>query len=703
MSWNELDELPPIFFPSEANIDKELFAPLARNSTSLDCMVGYFTSGVLGELANAIASYLKIASNEPMRFIVSPNLSSSDLLAIQSAYESGEEYFSILFPDIYLTESEIKKHTVAALAHLVVEKKLELRVALKKSGLFHAKVWLFETENGLASVHGSSNATVGGMLNNFEQLVVDLSWLNFRSHSVNVIFKEKFNKIWNSEEEGIVTIGLNQETLSHIQDVNRVNPGAADKFEALFEKLYQSTHDLSGNYSTSNDRKLKIPNYINYQEGEFAHQGDAVTAWEENNRKGILAIATGGGKTYTSLIAATLLAEEVGSLFVVVAVPTKNLMIQWEDDVSEFDLVPINTNNYSPSAINKTIKTSLRNLRLKNSAVEIIILTHNALVSGNLDFKVGATPALLIVDEVHNIGSEKSQENFPKGFDYLLALSATYERQYDEEGTNFLLETFDKVVYEYGLDKAIGSCLVNYKYHAHFVSLTAEEADDFIDLTYQIKRLSYAADSSDGSPAKDKWQLLCLKRRKLIESSDNKIKKLREVLPLISKEIKRTLIFCTDKAPEQLNEVNKLLNERSVNFHQVTSEETSNSKALKSIIESFSEDKLQVLTSKRVLDEGFNVPQTETAYLLSSNTVARQWMQRLGRVLRLSGKTKKKYATIHDFVVVPVFDGKADEDLKSLLESEYKRVEFFSKYSDNYMDENGGYQATQKLIDLIGG
>ncbi|HLW08405.1 MAG TPA: DEAD/DEAH box helicase family protein [Marinilabiliaceae bacterium] len=704
MSYEALDLLPPIFFPSDGNIDKELFTPLASNSSSLDCMVGYFTSGVLSELSHAIAAYLKVENNEPMRFIVSPHLNQNELAAIEAAYESGDEYFSLLFPDDEIKESSLRTYTVAALVHLILSGRLQLKVALKKDGLFHVKSWIFNTVKGKAAVHGSSNATMGGLLKNFEQLALDCAWQNDRSKQVVDTLNTRFEKIWSSKEKDIEILDLNEATIRKIRSI------AVDSRDIeRFVKKYSESNKIMSNKDMDEEhvfepQQLKIPDYINYHSGEYSHQGEAVDAWFNNDRKGILSIATGGGKTYTSLIAAALLAEKVGSLFVVIAVPTRALMNQWEGDISEFGLKPINTNGFSASKIRRSIRDSLRNLRLETSKTEVLIVTHYAMLSDAFEenaINSSSVHTLLVVDELHNIGSAKSQKQFPTHFDSLIGLSATYERQFDQEGTDFLLNTFGNVVYEYGLDRAIGACLVNYNYFAHFVYLSAEEEDEFSDLTYEIRRLSYAANEESGS-AKERWQFLCLKRRALIENAENKVQKLSELLPTNKNEIQKTLIFCTDKAPQQLKDVNSLLVERGVNFHQITDEETSNNRLLKKTIDLFSKDQLQVLTSKRVLDEGFNVPQTETAYLLASNTVVRQWKQRLGRVLRLSKSTGKQFASIHDFVVLPLVEGEADSDLKALLDSEYKRVAFFSKYSKNYMDKNGGYEATQELLRLMG-
>ncbi|MGZ3921986.1 MAG: DEAD/DEAH box helicase, partial [Bacteroidia bacterium] len=275
-------------------------------------------------------------------------------------------------------------------------------------------------------------------------------------------------------------------------------------------------------------------------------------------------------------------------------------------------------------------------------------------------------------------------------------------RQFDEVGTQFLLDYFGTVVFEFGLEDAIGVCLVPFDYHVHSVMLDEQEEDEWAELTYEIRRLSYAVELPDGANEKERWKILCLKRRRIVESAAGKIAALAAILPENKNVVKRTLIFCTDKYPEQLNAVNELLINRHINFHQITAEETANKKQLKNIINDFDIDNLQVLTSKRVLDEGFNIPQTETAFLLASNTVKRQWIQRLGRVLRKSPKTNKSKAVIHDFVVMPSHDNDViDADLKGLIKGELSRVQFFDSLSQNGLERGGTADVVEQLLELM--
>ena len=90
---------------------------------------------------------------------------------------------------------------------------------------------------------------------------------------------------------------------------------------------------------------------------------------------------------------------------------------------------------------------------------------------------------LFIADEVHNLGSEGFISGPPDFFNYRLGLSATPIRQYDEEGTEHLLEFFGPIVFQFTLEEAIGRCLVGYEYYVHPVELTEDEMEEWYALT----------------------------------------------------------------------------------------------------------------------------------------------------------------------------------------------------------------------------
>jgi len=695
----DLNEIGNIYFSTEHDLDKELFVPLAVHSNAIKCMAGYFTSGVLRELSQSLICFLSNTDTD-IQFVVSPNLSEQDLNAIKMGIEADENIIPILFPDFELSENLFKLKAVEALGYLIAINRLTLKIAIKNKGLFHTKCWLFETKLGNVAVHGSINATQSAMVENFEQIAVNKSWESDASKKVVDKIDATFKAIWVGSYDGLQTIPINRSSVNYLLKLYKKSEHREDIRLSLMNELVNitATEDLP----SRSPQSLKIPEWLNYTTGNFSHQEKAITAWIKNNGRGILAIATGGGKTLTALVAASLIASKEDGLLVVVAVPTIALLNQWANDVKAFNVEPISTQG---STLGLQVNNCLRRLRLNNSMSEVMIVTHEGLKSEKLlrllNKAKNNVPLMLIGDEVHNLGSIGFQSVAPEVFKYRLGLSATFERQFDTDGTQFLLDYFGGVVFEFSLSDAIGVCLVPFDYFVHQVFLDDEEEDEWAELTYKIKRLSYAAELSNGSNEKDLWQALCIKRRRIVESASGKIFLLASNLNGKDK-IQRTLIFCTDKEPKQLKQVNQLLNERKVNFHQITAEETSNKKKLAELIKYFDSGELKVLTSKRVLDEGFNIPQTETAYLLASNTVYRQWIQRLGRVLRQSPATNKKKAVIHDFVVIPSIKNEGmDSDLNGLIKSELQRIQFFNSLCQNGLEKGGVEDVVEDLLELL--
>ncbi|MCA3904031.1 hypothetical protein JKP31_22560, partial [Vibrio vulnificus] len=166
------------------------------------------------------------------------------------------------------------------------------------------------------------------------------------------------------------------------------------------------------------------------------------------------------------------------------------------------------------------------------------------------------------------------------------------------------------------------------------------------------------------------------------------------------KEKEFTLVFCTDKDKEQLLLVNSVLRDQNVRYHQITADETSNRKLSVSLVNDFKCGDLQVLTSKRVLDEGFNIPPIKYAYIISSNGVERQWIQRLGRVLRQSTKTGKTHSIIHDFIVIPP-NIELDPSLKVLIRNEMARVIKFTSLSRNGDGTKRSLELIKELTDML--
>ena len=193
-------------------------------------------------------------------------------------------------------------------------------------------------------------------------------------------------------------------------------------------------------------------------------------------------------------------------------------------------------------------------------------------------------------------------------------------------------------------------------------------------------------------------------RRALVEQADGKVIVLeRELKRIGTSQIARTLIYTSAKATvagktRQVTEVNRVLQRLNIISHQYTNEETGSAQS-RSILERFGSGDYQVLTSMKVLDEGVDIPQTDTAFILASSTVEREWVQRRGRILRHA--PGKVVARLHDFIVVPPdLDSPAS---KSLLRSELRRASAFANLAENEYDPDGPNIVIRQLEDRLWG
>lgn len=477
-------------------------------------------------------------------------------------------------------------------------------------------------------------------------------------------------------------------------------PPTEDDLNALYRKASnpQGVAETATGYTLP---EFAIPASLEYRTGAFAHQGAAVQAWLDNGCRGVLEMATGSGKTITAMICAKKLAERINKpLLIVAAAPYVPLIEQWRDEIEPFGLKPRSIGEAGGAKARARLLGRIkRQIRRHGQDVQAIVVSHDALCNPHFQETLSnfGCATLLIADEVHNLGRAQFVDAPPDFFDYRLGLSATPLRQYDTEGTADLFAYFGNVVYKYGLDEAIGNCLVPYDYFIHPVELTTDELEEWNELSDKIRVAAWR--EKEEAPPSEYLAKLLRDRRAALENAANKVAELRRLLALETRgSLRHTLIYASDKNPTQLEAVNRLLDERGVLYHQLTAKETSNRSKTNAILQDFQQGTLQVLTAKRVLDEGVNIPQVRKAYILASTTVARQWTQRRGRLLRRCDAIGKMYSEIHDFVALPPADGYQSADDRAIYRSELSRAQEFARLARNAGSADGPLDTIMELI-----
>ena len=705
----EIDDLDPVYFPHRRDVDLELFSPVARKAKTFQCMSGYFSSGVLRELAHAISFYLLSSDDRKMQFIIGPNLSSADDIdALHSAIYSGDDLIPLLFEDFDISLENLKSNTVKMLSYLIAAGRLELKIAVMADmqGIFHNKLWLFETEQGSVAIDGSGNSTAAGVASNSEQFTLTRAWQNSNDQKKYEMFKEEFDLVWGEQDDAVLCAALNKKTLDHISKIHDTVINNSASVQSLTDFI-KSIIDDSAVHLLNYPR---IPTHLNGKAFDLmAHQKAAISSWRANEFKGILELATGSGKTITSIYAATRIYEarkkQNASTVLMISVPYIELAKQWVTNLKLFDMKPIECWD-SRSSWTKKLSSEL--LAYKMNAIDFVSIVVVNKTLNSEHFKsmiIGLHPddIVFIGDECHRHGGAGINKSLPNAF-YRMGLSATpfnsddddFDNPFPDEAKIRLKSFYGEIVASYTLADAINDgVLCEYDYHIVPVTLTQIEQDLFDEISLDISKLmaiKLSGGLSEGQ--KTRMTILAGRRSRILGGAENKLLELAKIVELFPVEKRsHSLFYCGEGTRDKefldeleldernINQVSRVLNEAGWSSSRFTSNE--NAKIRKIIMTDFVEGSVDALVSLKVLDEGVDVPVCNKAFILASTRNPRQYVQRRGRVLR--HHPSKSKSIIYDFVVLPC-SGSSTSASSSLIKAELERVDNFCELAKNRRD-----------------
>lgn len=455
-----------------------------------------------------------------------------------------------------------------------------------------------------------------------------------------------------------------------------------------------------------------------YPTGPREYQQTAFENWKNNGQKGLFAMATGTGKTITSLNCLLEIYKRKGYYKAIILVPTITLVNQWEQECRKFQFSNI-TKVYSK---NLTWRDEVERISFnekykadREPEVSYIIISTYASYSREKVFKVlngfDKRRLLMIADECHNMGSGSLVKRL-KEIPYLrrIGLSATPKRQFDDEGNEILNDFFgskEKYTYEYSMEEAIkNGVLCKYMYYPHVVNLTQEEMDAYVELSERIAKY-FNYDKEAFEHIDEKLKMMLLARKRIVHKAARKLDIFRSIIQKRFEEkgnLKYSLIYVPEgNKPDYVgggddfdvsedigddNDMEHLIDQYTqvvteIDDHVTVRKFVSGQKDRDDILYDFAKGKLHVLTSMKCLDEGVDVPRSELAIFCASTGNPRQFIQRRGRVLRTH--PDKKMAELHDLVVAPEVNPYSDcyRMEQSLLRGELARVTNFAQLSEN--------------------
>lgn len=402
-------------------------------------------------------------------------------------------------------------------------------------------------------------------------------------------------------------------------------------------------------------------------------QVDALNAWKESDGCGILAMATGSGKTIAGLACAASV-EDLD--LILIGAPTNEIVQQWVNEIAQ--RTTFQTPLIATGIAEQWMEPLFRKLRLFKSGyfarerLPIVVIGSYSELSkspvANLLADAGGLPprSLLIADEVHATGATVHRRILQDDFRYRLGLSATPIRPYDEEGTEFLLEYFGGIIYEFTLEEAIAAgILCEYEYHVYVTLLGLDEYAKFKDLTTKIGRRL----NSNEEDAIALALRLAVQRASIVKSAASKLAAINRILT--DHPPRRGMIYCADI--EQATDVSRLMAQAGFRVARYSSDDINRQR----LLSEFARGYLDALVAVKCLDEGVDIPAADLAVIVASDASQRQFIQRRGRVLRAA--PKKSIARVVDVVVVPPMSDSPVE----LIESEIARVKQFARAARN--------------------
>ena len=435
----------------------EVLVPAMRTCEEVRIEAGFFSSRCLAQIAPGLAAFVNDTKGI-LQLMVSPEISEEDQEAIRRGVTDKqivlEQAMDRLFESARLSESAIERHAVETLAFLVASGRLEMRVVLMSRGMYHKKIWLFRSADQWLAVHGSGNATERGLLVNGEQMSVDRAWMDGPRSAERVnMFLDRWSRRWDNQDASSLTVDVAR-SLNVLRGHSRLTPPTIDDFWEAWRQDRDAglEPDLPHGYTTEPiDHRLRVPDWLEWRDGMFAHQGPAVDAII-GQAGGILSIATGGGKTKTALIASTEFQSiHDGHLCVVILVPSRPLIRQWASDVRDFNMEPVVlTGMNQVKRLEELDRLSIA-FGTSQPRTEVLLMTNalfnrrDSAVRSWLEGLPDSVSRVLIADEVHNLGSASFIDNQPEFFEHRIGLSATPIRQYDPDGTDKLFDFFRRV------------------------------------------------------------------------------------------------------------------------------------------------------------------------------------------------------------------------------------------------------------------
>jgi len=364
-----------------------------------------------------------------------------------------------------------------------------------------------------------------------------------------------------------------------------------------------------------------IPSHTPYR-----HQEQALAAWKAAKGCGLVILPTGAGKSYVGLMAIKWVRRST-----LVVVPTLDLMHQWYAEL-------------------KAAFPDTRVGLIGGGYHEVGDLSVSTYDSAAIHAeKLGNRFGLLVFDEVHHLPTEfyRPAAMFSLA-PYRLGLSATPERS--DMRHEDLLWLVGPVAYRREAAQLAGHVLAPYRVERMYVELSLSERQAYTQALEErdgfLKSQGISLASLEGwsefvkrsarSEAGRRAMKAHRETRRIASAAPAKLRALEVILARHAHH--KILLFTEDNDTAYAISTRYLIPCLS---HQTRVKER------QEMLERFRCGEYKALVTSKVLNEGVDVPDASVGVVLSGSSVARELVQRLGRIIR---KAEGKQAVLYEII-----------------------------------------------------
>jgi superfamily II DNA or RNA helicase len=678
MLSQKIRDLKSSYQNGEVLIGEELIKPCLGACIRYRRGTGYFNSSALIHYADVLDYVIK--KRVKIEIICSPKIDQTLLRVLEKHVDQSDS------ERLLAIKRDVEKIFLVALGHsrdpknigyreklltyFIATGLLEIRFAIPKQlslelpvnddrNMYHVKTGYFVFENEeWVSFDGSFNESDGGLRWNTDRTQVFRSWKGSDAErGLDVI--SSVDRDWEGSNPYIAVFGLEDSTLELVRRMSQKDRPTKRRNEKHF----------SGDKQDEDS-----PVLIQFPTWFWKHQKLATQTFLQR-QCGILEMATGTGKTRTALeiVRQLFLLQKIKSL--VVCTYGTDLLNQWYENVNGW--LESSGTGFAALRVLRNYDTH-RELQsyLNYPTNSILILSRdpNNLRTVLTHRNFTGIDTLILHDEIHGFGSPRLVAELSgthSSINYRLGLSATPEREYDEEGSKFIENEVGPVIFTYGLPEAISDgVLCEFDYKPLFFAYTQEDAD--------AKKSVYArkaASEKEGRP----WDStrLFIELSRVNKKAVMKPATLQRYLQENPLALKSSIIFVLDR--EQGDQICRVVEQFTYRYKTYYAGVDAGYLGL------LSGGEIDTLIACERLNEGVDIRSLKTVFLVASDRARLDTIQRIGRCLRKDPKVLQKRALVVDFIL----EKEKDDNSDSADEERMRWLEGISK--SRFVGEKNDY------------